>query len=58
MKESCVHCGRSLRRCKRIDIVDRKIHYSCIEKIRRQKWKDDYERLRCFLATKNVLLVG
>jgi hypothetical protein len=58
MNHPCVHCGKSLRKCKRVDIVGREIHYYCIEKIRKQKWQDDYELLRLFLASKNIKLVG
>lgn len=57
MKPPCVHCGKPLRKCKRVDIVGREIHFSCIEKIRRQKWEDDLELLRLFLASKNVVLL-
>lgn len=53
----CEHCHKPLRRCKRVDIVGRTIHFSCIEKIRKQKWEEDFEKLRAFLASKGIQLL-
>jgi hypothetical protein len=57
MKPICVHCGKVLRKCKRIDIPDREIHFSCIEKLRKEKWEEDYEELRLYLKTKGINLL-
>lgn len=53
----CVECGKSLRRCKRVDIIGRNIHFSCIEKLRKQKWEEDFEKLKELLASKNLNLL-
>jgi hypothetical protein len=57
MKQPCLHCGKSLRRCKRIDVVDRELHFSCIEKLKKIKWEEDLELLRSYLKTKNIRLL-
>jgi hypothetical protein len=54
--KKCIECGKPLRKCKRVDIEDREIHYSCIEKNRKKKWEEDYEKLKEFLASKNIIL--
>lgn len=54
----CVECGKSLRKCKRVDFIDRNIHFSCIEKLRKQKWAEDFKKLKEFLATKNINLLN
>lgn len=56
-KVLCVHCSKPLRKCKRVDIVGREIHFSCIEKIRKEKWEQDYEDLRLYLKTKGINLL-
>lgn len=53
----CLHCNKALRRCKRFDVIDRKMHYSCIEKIKKIQFEEDYEKLRAFLASKGIQLL-
>ena len=57
MKQSCVQCGNPLRRCKRIDFVDRKLHFSCIEKLKKEKWEEDLKKLTEYLKSKNIELL-
>jgi hypothetical protein len=53
----CEHCGKPLRRCKRVDVVDMTIHFACIKKIQKQRYDDALERLVKYLKEKNVILV-
>ena len=53
----CLECGKSLRKCKRVDFIDRKMHFSCIEKVKKRHFEEDYEKLREFLASKNIQLL-
>jgi hypothetical protein len=53
----CEHCHKPLRRCKRVDFIDRKIHFKCIEKIKKIQFEEDYEKLRAFLASKGIQLL-
>ena len=52
----CEHCQKPLRRCKTIDVVDRTIHFSCIKKIKKQRYDEALEKLRNYLETKNIIL--
>lgn len=54
---NCEYCDKPLRRCKRIDVEGRTIHFSCIEKLRKIKWDEDYQKLKDFLLSKGVLLL-
>ena len=53
----CEHCSKSLRKTKRIDFIDRKLHFSCIEKLKKQKWDEDFDKLKEYLKTKNIELL-
>lgn len=53
----CLHCNKALRKCKRLDVIDRKMHYSCIAKIKKIQFEEDYEKLRDFLACKGIQLL-
>lgn len=53
----CEHCQKPLRRCKRVDIVNRTIHFACIKKIQKQRYDEALERLVKYLKEKNVILV-
>jgi hypothetical protein len=57
MNQLCVHCGKPLRKCKRVDFVDRTIHFSCIEKIKRQKYQENLMKLIYMLKSKNINLL-
>lgn len=57
MFQKCEYCCKSLRRCKRLDFVGRSLHFSCIEKLRKIKWDEDYQQLKDFLISKGVLLI-
>ena len=41
----CLSCNKSLRKTKRIDFVGREYHFSCIEKMRRQKYEEELKEL-------------
>jgi len=41
----CLLCNKSLRKTKRIDFLGRTHHFSCIEKIRKQKYEKELEEL-------------
>lgn len=28
---NCIICGKPLRKCKRLDVIDRRVHFSCID---------------------------
>jgi hypothetical protein len=57
MPKKCDYCCKSLRRCLRVDFQDRTMHFSCIEKIKKIRWEEDYNRLKNFLLSKGVLLL-
>jgi hypothetical protein len=66
MNPLCVHCSKPLRKCKRTiplvvgdegDGIPLEIHFSCLGKIRKQKWDEDFEKLRLYLETKNIKLL-
>ena len=57
MKPVCCHCFKPLRKCKRVDIVDREIHFACIEKIQNERYKQLLEELRSMLRRKNIILL-
>ena len=54
---NCIHCNKPLRKTKRVDFVDRKIHFSCIEKLKKEKWEEDLEKLTEYLKSKNIELL-
>lgn len=53
----CEHCHKPLRRCKRVDFIDRTIHFSCMKKRKKIQFEEDYEKLRAFLASKQIHLL-
>lgn len=53
----CLECGKSLRKCKRVDFQDRTMHFSCIEKVKKRQFEEDYQKLSEFLASKNIRLL-
>jgi hypothetical protein len=57
MMQKCDFCFKSLRKCKRVDFSDRTLHFSCIAKIKKIRWEEDYQRLKDFLLSKGVLLL-
>lgn len=57
MKQKCEYCCKSLRRCKRLDFIDRNMHFSCIEKIKKIRYEEAFNRLKEFLNSKGVFLL-
>lgn len=53
----CQHCYKPLRRCKRLDFVGRTIHFSCIEKIKKERYKENLKKLVEILKRKNITLL-
>jgi hypothetical protein len=53
----CEHCNKPLRHCKRVDVVDRTIHFSCIKKIKKERYEEALEKLRNYLERKNIRLI-
>ena len=53
----CEHGNKSLRKTKRVDFVDRKIHFSCITKLKKEKWDEDLKKLAEYLKSKSIELL-
>jgi hypothetical protein len=57
MLGTCEHCYKPLRRCKRLDFIGRTIHFSCIEKIKKQRFRENLLELVNILKKKNISLL-
>lgn len=47
---NCELCGTKLRKCKRIDIVDRKAHFSCINRFNKEQYDKELQEFIEFLT--------
>jgi hypothetical protein len=47
---NCELCGTKLRKCKRIDIVDRKAHFSCINRFNQEQYDKELAEFVDFLT--------
>ena len=53
----CEHCNKRLRKTKRIDFVGRTLHFSCINKLRKEQYEKDLSLLYSYLKSKNIELL-
>jgi hypothetical protein len=55
---NCEYCDKPLRRCKRIDVEGRTMHFSCIEKLKKERYQQKLQELIDYLKSKNIELIS
>lgn len=53
----CEYCNKPLRKCKRVDFTDRKIHFNCIKKIQKKRYEEAFNKLRELLKSNDIFLI-